>query len=105
MAHIVAGVSVLLAVSPPVAPPIATLAEAMTCGELVTHCSPDVEARCMQTISGVLATHPEICAPPLSWQAATGVFNHWAEMNARFMKMPARNCVAKFYAEAFPCRK
>lgn len=105
MAYKVAGVSVLLAVSPPVAPPITPLAESMTCGELATHCSPGVDARCMQTLSGVLATHPEICAPPLSWQAATGVFNHWTDLNPKLMKMPGWNCVAKFYEDAFPCQK
>ena len=83
----------------------AALAESMTCGELVSHCTPGVDAPCMQTLSGVVATHGEICVPGLSWAAATGAFVHWAELNPASRGMPAWDCIVNFYTETFPCKK
>ena len=83
----------------------ASLAESMTCGELVKHCTPGVDAPCMQTLSGVLVTHNEICAPGLSWAAATGAFVHWVEVNPTSRSMPAWDCVLEYYTEAFTCKK
>jgi hypothetical protein len=77
----------------------------MTCEALVGHCTPFVDVWCVQTMSGVLAVHHNICAPQLTSAAASGVFVHWAETHGKLLNMSGWDCMAKSYAEAFPCQK
>lgn len=95
--------------------PYAVSAKPMTCGELKDRFEGRIPGPLTlggsaidpgAELLGVVATHAELCLPQgIVLGTLRAVFVHWADGNPKLMKMPSWDCVARAFAESFPCRQ